>query len=211
VKAKQKIIDNEYIAVSYGAFTRSAFVRKIRKLFVYLLLPVLIPFIIPSRVSSIMFRTSSELLSLIPFVFGVIIRESFYSWTLESCGDNITIGFCTVFVFNNISIGSNVLIGSNCTINHCDFGNNVMVSTGCRLLSGSRQHDFARTDIPMTEQNGYMKKIKIGNDVWVGTNCVIMEDLADGSIVAAGSVVNKKTEPYTINGGNPSRQLKMRQ
>ena len=57
---------------------------------------------------------------------------------------------------------------------------------------------------------GFMKKIKIGDDVWIGTNSVIMEDISDGSIIAAGSVVNKKTGRYTINGGNPSKLLRIR-
>ena len=54
--------------------------------------------------------------------------------------------------------------------------------------------------------------IKIGNDVWIGAKAIILSGttIGDGSIVAAGSVVSGKIEPYTIVGGNPAREIKKR-
>jgi acetyltransferase-like isoleucine patch superfamily enzyme len=138
-------------------------------------------------------------------LFGTIIRESFYKRTLKSCGDNISIGFGAVFFYRDISIGDNVLIGLYCTIHHCDIGKDVLISTGCRLLSGSSQHNFEHADIPMTMQNGWMRKIKIGNDVWIGENSVIMDDVEDGSIIGAGTIVNNRIDKYSICAGNPAR------
>ena len=46
--------------------------------------------------------------------------------------------------------------------------------------------------------------------MWIGVNTVIFEDIGDGAVVAAGSVVTKKVEPYSIVGGNPARLIKMR-
>ena len=43
-----------------------------------------------------------------------------------------------------------------------------------------------------------MKKIKLGNDIWIGTNSIIMDDIDSGCIIGAGSVVNKKIESYSI-------------
>lgn len=201
------ITDQEYVKTTYSQFNQPGTLIFFRKLFIYLLLPFLYPLILISRTSDYVFRTISELLSLVPFIFGIIIREAFYKKVLTSCGDNVSVGLGAVFLYRNISIGDNVIVGLYCTVHHCDIGSDVLIASGCRLLSGNRQHNFERTDIPMTRQNGWMKKIKIGNDVWIGANSIVMENVEDGCIIGAGSVVNKKVDKYSICGGNPIRIL----
>lgn len=54
--------------------------------------------------------------------------------------------------------------------------------------------------------------IVIGNDVWIGANCIILSGVTvgEGSVIAAGSVVTKSVAPFTIVGGNPARLIKER-
>ena len=54
--------------------------------------------------------------------------------------------------------------------------------------------------------------IIVGNDVWIGAKSTIMSGIkiGDGVIVAAGAVVTKDVEPYSIVGGNPAKHLKYR-
>lgn len=56
------------------------------------------------------------------------------------------------------------------------------------------------------------KAIEIGNDVWVGTNAIILPGVKinDGAIVAAGAVVTKDVPPYAVVGGVPARIIKYR-
>jgi acetyltransferase-like isoleucine patch superfamily enzyme len=54
--------------------------------------------------------------------------------------------------------------------------------------------------------------ITIGNDVWIGAKSTIMSGvkIGHGAIVAAGSLVTKDVEPYSVVGGNPAKHLKYR-
>ena len=92
---------------------------------------------------------------------------------------------------------------------YCSIGYNVQV--GCpehplRFLSTSptiyrdekirRYCDWPKDDI--------QKPVKIGNDVWVGSNAVILQGVtvADGAVIAAGAVVTKDVAPFSIWGGD---------
>ncbi len=52
----------------------------------------------------------------------------------------------------------------------------------------------------------------IGNDVWIGTNAFIMKGVTvgDGAIIAAGAVVSRDVEPYSIVGGVPAKHIRYR-
>lgn len=54
--------------------------------------------------------------------------------------------------------------------------------------------------------------LHIENDVWIGAFSIIFSGvrLGNGAVVAAGSVVTKDVDPYTIVGGNPARFIKKR-
>ncbi|MBU2947832.1 CatB-related O-acetyltransferase [Zobellia uliginosa] len=52
----------------------------------------------------------------------------------------------------------------------------------------------------------------IGNDVWIGENVTILSDISvgDGAVIAAGAVVTKDIEAYSIVGGVPAKHIKYR-
>lgn len=52
----------------------------------------------------------------------------------------------------------------------------------------------------------------IGNDVWIGTEAMIMSGITvgDGSIIASRAVVTKSVEPYAIVGSNPAKHIRYR-
>ena len=54
--------------------------------------------------------------------------------------------------------------------------------------------------------------IKIGNDVWIGQNVVVLPgvNINDGAVCAAGAVVTHDVSPYTIVGGVPAKPIKKR-
>lgn len=52
----------------------------------------------------------------------------------------------------------------------------------------------------------------IGNDVWIGYNATIMPGIqvGDGAIIATNSTVVKNLAPYSVVGGNPSKEIRKR-
>ena len=53
----------------------------------------------------------------------------------------------------------------------------------------------------------------IGHDTWIGAGAMIKPEvtLGDGAVVAAGAVVTKDVDPYTIVAGTPAKPLRYRQ
>ena len=109
--------------------------------------------------------------------------------------------------YRDISIGDHVLIGMYNTVHYCDFGSHVLIADGCRFLSGSKYHNFDRTDTPMALQGGSLRRIVLGDDCWIGANAVVMESVGAGSIVGAGSVVSRPVEEGEIVAGVPARTI----
>ena len=60
------------------------------------------------------------------------------------------------------------------------------------------------------EETNVVKKIIIGNDVYIGYGSTVLGGvtIGDGAIIAAGSVVTKDVPPYTIYGGVPAKFIK---
>lgn len=72
------------------------------------------------------------------------------------------------------------------------------------ILEESYRVDVYETNAPQS--------IVIKNDVWIGTNAIIMPGvtLGNGCIVAAGAVVTKDVPDYAVVGGVPAKVIKYR-
>ncbi len=133
----------------------------------------------------------------------------------------------------NCSVGFASYIGSSCSLNRlaigrfCSIGSNVCVVFGSHPTSFVSTHPAFYSPRNCTglffngnlnyEELKYVDHneqffAKIGNDVWVGNNTLILQgvEIGDGAIVAAGSVVTKNVEPYSIVGGVPAKIIRYR-
>jgi acetyltransferase-like isoleucine patch superfamily enzyme len=55
--------------------------------------------------------------------------------------------------------------------------------------------------------------LTIGNDVWLGHNCIIMpivNKIGDGAIIGGGAIINRDVPPYAVMVGNPARIVRYR-
>lgn len=130
---------------------------------------------------------------------------------LASCGSNVNIETNAIFS-KLVTLGDYSGIGINAKIyGECHIGNYVMMGEDVTIIT--RNHAFARTDIPMMQQ-GFDKNraVVIDDDVWIGDRVLILPGVhvGSGSIIGAGSVVTKDVPPYAIVGGNPAHVIRMR-
>jgi acetyltransferase-like isoleucine patch superfamily enzyme len=116
---------------------------------------------------------------------------------------------------HNISLGKNSHINQYCCIwasqnSRIILGDNLLMGPGVKMFSSNHGTDPHRI---MNQQEWIEQDIIVGDDVWIGANAVILPGvkIGNGAIIAAGAVVTKDVEPYTISGGIPAKIIKKRE
>ena len=120
---------------------------------------------------------------------------------------------------NELSIGENCYIGRYSQIEcDADIGHNVIMANMVAFV-GRYDHHFRHIGTPTRlsrqirdpdyDWKGNDIKVTVGDDVWIGYGAIILSgvQIGEGSVIAAGSVVTKDVEPYTVVGGNPARKI----
>lgn len=107
---------------------------------------------------------------------------------------------------SGVEIGSKSFINSKFWSNEAyliKIGNNCAITNGVKIFThgGSR---VARLKYPKFDCFG---KVVLGDNVYVGTNALIMPGVTIGSnvLIAAGSVVTNSVPSNVVIGGNPAR------
>lgn len=109
----------------------------------------------------------------------------------RSCSINVTGG--------NLIIGQSVFFNQSVSINCQD---EIIVGDGCIFGEGVKIYDHDHTISPGSgadRQNFSHSTVKLGNNVWLGANVIILKGVTIGenAVVAAGSIVTKSIEPNT--------------
>lgn len=114
--------------------------------------------------------------------------------------------FATFYNPFNISIGNDSIIGEWAVLdgralliigNHVDIASNVMIYNA--------EHDINSTDFTKAR----MEKVVIDDYVFIGPRAIILPGvtIGKGAVVAAGAVVTKDIEPFSIVGGVPAKEI----
>jgi acetyltransferase-like isoleucine patch superfamily enzyme len=119
---------------------------------------------------------------------------SYNSW-------RVTLINCSIGKFCSIAQGVSAGLGKHPV---SDF-----ISSHPAFYSLNKQCGFT---FASTEHFREMGKIQIGNDVWIGANAIIMDDvnIGNGAVISANSFVNIDVPPYSIVGGTPAKVIKYR-
>ncbi len=109
----------------------------------------------------------------------------------------------------NIEIGENFYANHNLIIldeNKVEFGDNVFIAPNCAFYTAGHPLDVERRNKGLE----YAKPIKVGNNVWIGGNVVVLPGvtIGDNAVIGAGSIVNKDIPSNVVAVGNPCRVIK---
>ncbi len=108
----------------------------------------------------------------------------------------------------NIEVGNYSWIGEGAWLDSLakiTIGNNCCVSQGAYFCTGN--HDWADPVFSLV-----VRPIVVEDGAWVGARATVLPGVTvkSHSIVAAGTVISKNTEPYMIYSGNPPVAVKKR-
>jgi len=177
-------------------------------------------------------------IGFVPGRTGNYLRNHYYKFrTKNKFANNLFETGLKIEYPKNVRISSNSYFGLNCKIYACEssiveigkyvsFNSNVMINArgvgkiliGNNVLIGPNvvlrcnNHNYQDTSTPIINQGMTKGVIIIEDDVWISSNCVILPNctIGEGSIVAAGAVVTKDIEPYSIVGGIPAKKIGFR-
>lgn len=144
------------------------------------------------------------------------------NWSVSFCGTTpITVGKkCDLRHCSILSPGhGSILIGENSSIgafNYIDgngdveIGDNVRIGPHCAIYSANHTFDDITKNI--SSQSLSYGKVTLENNIWIGSHAVILAGvtIGEGSVIAAGFVVNRDVPPYSIVAGVPAKVIKYR-
>lgn len=116
--------------------------------------------------------------------------------------------------YGSISIGNNCSVNPYCVI--YGYGAGVEIGDFVRIAAHTvivpSNHTTSDRTVPIHLQKATSEGIRIGNDVWIGAHCTVLDGcvISDGSVLAAGAVLTGDTEKYGVYGGVPARLIKYR-
>jgi len=138
---------------------------------------------------------------------------------------------CNIIYGVNISAGSPVTVGRysslngpntdiHCSINPVTIGAFSSIARNVSIQEYNHKFDAASSYLihknvfkEPVDKDVYSKgSVEIGNDVWIGTQCVILggAKIGDGAVIGANSVITGEIPPYAVVAGSPAKVVKYR-
>lgn len=147
---------------------------------------------------------------------GITIGEGAYVSALAMVDpDSLALGDESMIAAHAYLTGD-LRIGSNCTVNAftvvrgtVSMGDGVRIGAHTSILGFN--HSMEPSE-PVFRQPLTSKGIVFGDDVWIGSNAVVLDGVTIGShaVIAAGAVVTKDVPDWAVVGGNPARFIRDR-
>jgi len=139
-----------------------------------------------------------------------MLRELYLKHYLASFGSGTSVQMgCRFMNGRKVFLGDRNVINFGC----CFDGRNCEIRTGCDVSIGPEATILtAGHDTQSTTFGNEDAPVLIGNNVWIAYRAVILPGvtLGEGAVVAAGAVVTKDVEAYSIVAGVPAVKVNER-
>jgi acetyltransferase-like isoleucine patch superfamily enzyme len=155
-------------------------------------------------------EASTQTLALLPGIPGRYLRKAFLSHVLAGFDQSATIEFGTLFSKADARIDENVYVGPRCHLGLVHIERNVLLGAGVHVPSGGHLHGTSDPSIPIRDQRGNPRMVRIGAGCWIGSAAVVMADVGPNTVIGAGSVVTRPIPGGVVAGGVPARVLRSR-
>lgn len=125
-------------------------------------------------------------------------------------GNNVVVNRM-VALRGDIRIGDGVNIGSSCHVNSRSgvfIEDGVSIAAGCFINAGT--YDLREMSKPVSERVSMSAgPIRVGRNAWLATSVTLLDavEVGEGTVVAAGSVVNHNIPARSVAQGNPARVI----
>ena len=155
--------------------------------------------------SESMFLFWAHVFSVCPGQPGVFLRRAYYRLTLDRCASNFYIGFGALFTHRCALVEKDAYIGAYALVGSAHLGKGCLIGSRASLLSGTKLHALDEQGHWLPCDRTKLRQIKIGDYAWIGEGSIIMANIGEGTMVAAGAVVEHDARAGILLAGNPSR------
>ncbi len=142
-----------------------------------------------------------------PGVGGEYCRRALLRAVLETVGEEVVVSLGSLITKPTARLGDGVYVGAYCLLGDVRVGASTLIADHVCIPSGAAQHGIDDLDTPIRQQEGEFRTVHIGADCWIGSGSIVLADVGDHCVVAAGSVVTRPVEAWKIVGGNPAREI----
>jgi acetyltransferase-like isoleucine patch superfamily enzyme len=117
-------------------------------------------------------------------------------------------------IYNNVSIGCNCSINTNCMLDGGEAG--IFIGDDTRIACDASifafEHVFSDPSTPFRTQGVVSRGVRIGRDVGIANKAIVRDGITigDGAFVAAGAVVTRDVSALAVVAGNPARVIGIR-
>ena len=153
---------------------------------------------------------ATQLLAGLPGLPGVLLRGAFLRLVLAKCSPTAEVCYGTLLSQPGAVIEDRVYVGPRCHLGLVHLEADVLLAAGVHVPSGGATHHFDDPTVPIREQGGERRVVRIGRGAWIGSAAVVLADVGEGTIVGAGSVVTKPLPPNVIAAGVPAKVIRDR-
>ncbi|MEO8681337.1 MAG: acyltransferase [Vicinamibacterales bacterium] len=154
--------------------------------------------------------SSTQTLALVPGLPGQYLRRAFLQHAIAGCHHTVVVEWGTTLSRVGARLERHAYIGPSCHLGLVHIEQDVLIAAGVHVPSGPATHSIDDVSVPIRDQGGRERQVRIGAGAWIGSAAVVMANVGPATVVGAGSVVTRELPGGVVAAGVPARVLRSR-